>query len=584
MSIRPALLFVTLLIVSAAVLAAAEPAAPPVGPPADRAWKLVWSDEFDGGAIDATKWIIRPARPWNWPGIPTAPEPNNLRLDGQGHCIVELTRDPDGTVRHESGMVSTFEQAYGYFETRVQFSREPGWWTGVWLAGYPWVCGPDPFRTSQEFDILEDFYKPKQRNDISHGYHCSVGLQQLPHDQGNARGVGAGVMLSSTQLGRTSAAKSAVLDDYSGWHVVGFRWTPLEHIFFVDGRETYRQTYHDVPVTSVPQRLNIGGCFRTPKSPEHKPFFGRLEDAMLPDRLLVDYVRVYEEDAGPGGLPQVTLTTDGPVTFQDGQPVTFRVTASAADRTITDIMLFSMGRLRAEQAVGEASSSVTTSFTVANLFPGPVNTVIAMARDNAGFVGQSAPMRIQRVTGREYTGTPYQGTPQTIPGTVRAGHYDEGGDGVAFSSSTTGASDVRLEHRKTELGDMPEAVGVGEGRALWITYEVDVAAASEYDAELFMNRCDVSAPPGVGQSAASERIRLNLASSGSAGVTLADWPIPTTWHSGYGWRKPQKSVGTRRVHLPAGRHKLVLLCDEISVVNTFFCKLVFTPVQAPVQE
>ena len=204
MSHTPTALLSSLILIGAAtVVAAAEPAAPTAGPPADRAWKLVWSDEFDGGAIDATKWIIHPARPWNWPGIPTSPESNNLRLDGQGHCIVELTRDPDGTVRYPGGLVSRFEKAYGYFETKVQFTRQPGWWGAVWLSGHPYACGADTFTSPQEFDIFEDFYKPKTQNDIQHCYHCSFFIKPLPGDQGNTTGLGAAAVLQATKLART---------------------------------------------------------------------------------------------------------------------------------------------------------------------------------------------------------------------------------------------------------------------------------------------------------------------------------------------------------------------------------------------
>lgn len=70
----------------------------------------------------------------------------------------------------------------------------------------------------------------------------------------------------------------------------------------------------------------------------------------------------------------------------------------------------------------------------------------------------------------------------------------------------------------------------------------------------------------------------------TAGDCDAVWSLPATWNSGNGWRKPRKSVGTRRVQLPAGCHKLVLLCDDISPSQTFFSKLIFTSVQAPIKE
>ena len=67
-----------------------------------------------------------------------------------------------------------------------------------------------------------------------------------------------------------------------------------------------------------------------------------------------------------------------------------------------------MGRIRAEESVDAAEAK--TSFTVRNLFPMVTNTVIAMAKDDTGLVGQSAPVRVDLITGREYTGTAWQGS------------------------------------------------------------------------------------------------------------------------------------------------------------------------------
>lgn len=543
------------------------------GPPAGKKWRLVFSDEFDGTALDTVKWNVQPQGAWNWPGVKTAASPSNLYLDGQGSLVLQLTRDADGTVKHFGSINSRFEKAYGYFETRVQFSRQPGWWTAVWMAGYPYDCGVDGFVNSQEFDIFEDFYKPKVQNDISHCYHCAVKLDRLAGDQGNAKGVGEGTMLESTKLWRTSSGRKAVMEQYEGWHTVGFWWTPLEHVFYVDGQETLRQSYREVPVTNVPQKLWISGCLRVPEKPTDKPFYGRLEDAQLPDRLVVDYVRVYEEDPAPRALPRVTLTTREPGPFKEGEPIAFDVTASATGGKVTSVMLFSMGRVRAEQQVKGTPAKAT--FTLTNLFPGVPNTVVAMARDDSGLVGQSAPLRLELLTGKEYTGTPWQGKPQAIPGTLQAGCYDEGGNGVAFRSATLGPSDARLEYRKTELGALPEAVEVGGDRAQWISYEVEVARAGEYEAELYMNRPDYTTKGLSPQEGAREgTIRLCLAEGNVAGPSLQEWKLADSWNSGAGWRSPQKAVAVRPVRLPAGRHKLLMVFDGFKGQFTFFCKLV----------
>ena len=60
------------------------------------------------------------------------------------------------------------------------------------------------------------------------------------------------------------------------------------------------------------------------------------------------------------------------------------------------------------------------------------------------------------------------------------------------------------------------------------------------------------------------------------GEGLARWRLPAAWNSGVGWRVPQKSLGARTLRLPAGRHKLVMCFDDITIRSTLFCKLVFT--------
>ena len=224
------------------------------------------------------------------------------------------------------------------------------------------------------------------------------------------------------------------------------------------------------------------------------------------------------------------------------------------------------------------AATVKTSFTLTNLFPAAPNTVIAMARDDSGLVGQSAPLTIQLMTGKEFTGTPYQGNPQKIPGTVKGGWYDEGGNGVAYESASVGASDPKLEFRKTEQGALPEAVEIGGSYAKWITYDVEVSAEGDYDVELYANRPDYWKKQSPDLAIRNETIRLNLGESGSAGTTLAKWEISTGWDSGPRWRAPQRSLGKQRVHLPAGRHKLVVFCEDIRVPYTFLCKMEFVPV------
>ena len=44
--------------------------------------------------------------------------------------------------------------------------------------------------------------------------------------------------------------------------------------------------YREVPVTTVPQKVWISSCLRVPTDKDAKPFYGRLEEAKFPDRLM----------------------------------------------------------------------------------------------------------------------------------------------------------------------------------------------------------------------------------------------------------------------------------------------------------
>jgi len=553
------------------------------GPPTGKKWKLVWNDEFGGTAIDTQRWQhASPDGKWDYPGFQTRYAAENCALDGKGSLILSLTRDPDGTIRFNGGLQSrTFEKAFGYFETRVQFSTQPGWWTAVWLAGVPYGEGTDTFQYPQEFDIFEDFYKPKAKNDISHCYHATASLGYYK-DQGDGKGIGGTNMLARPKIARCSNGKIVQMEKYGGWHTVALEWSPLEHVFYVDGQATLRQSYREVPVTTVPQRVWISECLRTPeklkKDGGRTPFYGFLEDAKFPDQLVVDYVRVYEEDCGKKTAPAVTVTLDGnPDEWRQDRPLTFRVHADDRDGDVKTVYLFSSGYIRAEADVPppvpvsgwsrftalftNRDRSARQTFTVTNLFEAS-SPIIAMARDNDGLVGLSAPRRIQLLTGREYTGTAYQGKPQSIPGKIVAGHYDEGGKGAAFQNNAD-KGDPRVPWRIAEIpNSLESAIPVS---ARWVTYRVKVQEAGEYDVELFMNRPDYGRKGKDFSVTPDEIVQLDVDR-----VKAAEWKLPAAWDSGPGFRNPLNPMGRQRVTLTAGEHQLIVRFDRVKSAHAFF--------------
>ena len=357
------------------------------GPPRDRNWTLVWNDEFEGKSWDTTKWFPSGGR-WYLPDIKTEHSDQSLFLDGKGNLIIRVSKTEDGTLLYNNGLTSYYEKAYGYFEARVQFSTEPGWWTAFWLSGHPYGEGDDCFTYPQEFDIHEDFYKPKKENDIQQCYHANAGLLQ-----GVETGeYGKEDIMNLNEIRRHSLPKKYILDTYEGWHTVALEWTPLEHIFYIDGKENFRMDYRECPITNVPQKLWVSGCFRTPKDSADAFFYGLAKYGNWPDQVVFDYVRVYDQDWGNKIAPLVKVkTVDNQLNINPGEGVRFQVNANDDDGTIQTLYLFSRGRIRAEIDVN--TSKIEHTFSISNLFPGE-NTIIAMAKDNDGRVGQSEMIRV----------------------------------------------------------------------------------------------------------------------------------------------------------------------------------------------
>lgn len=233
----------------------------PVGPtlPQGQEWSLVWSDEFNGGAVDGAKWEVvgdSKRRDGYWVREDTY-------VDGKGHLVLRTKKDGD---RYTSGAIRTmgrFERAFGYYEVRCKFPVEVGHWPAFWM-----MCGGvgkvgDGGRDGTEIDIME---KPWRDERVQHALHWD-GYGDHHQSKGEVAKV-PGVM--------------------EGFHTFGLHWTPEEYVFYIDGKETWR--------------TNAGGVCQVPVylklTEEIGDWGGDIKEAALPDYFVVDYVRVYEAVQG----------------------------------------------------------------------------------------------------------------------------------------------------------------------------------------------------------------------------------------------------------------------------------------------
>jgi len=224
-------------------------------PPDGKSWKLVWHDEFEGDRLDESKWTYRPdgRRKGGWWSREA------VNLDGNGHLVITTFMDGD---KPTDGCVTTqgkFEHAFGYYVARVQFQREPGHWSAFWITGPGVGRVGDGGRDGAEIDIME---KPWLDDRVTHNLHWDGYGEHHKHEG-------------------TKATVPGLMD---GWHTFGLLWLPGEYVFYVDGEETWRTKAGGV--CQVPQYMLL--------SDEIGSWAGDITKAKLPDRFMVDYVRVYD--------------------------------------------------------------------------------------------------------------------------------------------------------------------------------------------------------------------------------------------------------------------------------------------------
>jgi beta-glucanase (GH16 family) len=222
-------------------------------------WVLTFQDEFNGRALDTSKWSDH-----YYHGRTHGDELQYYAPDGYEvrNGILRLKGEKRQMEGHQytSGMIEgsgKFAQRYGYFEIRAKFPAGKGYWPAFWLL-------PATRKWPPEIDVLEILGHEPNKVYMSTHWRDAQGRHQFKTD-------------------------SWVGPDFSkGFHTFAIEWKPDEIIWYVDGVERNRSTQ------GVPQEpmymvanLAIGGGW--PGSPDATtPFPGYMD---------IDYIRVYQRPA-----------------------------------------------------------------------------------------------------------------------------------------------------------------------------------------------------------------------------------------------------------------------------------------------
>ena len=258
--------------------------------PAGKKWKLVWNDEFDGDALDTTKWEYRlhllqkRHNTFTDEGLTLKDSCVHLNLiekDGQFYSQHLQTGynylDRPGKTCCFSGNSGKFVwpisklrehkflHKYGYYECRAKLQQKPGWWSAFWLQSPITGCCLDPKLAGVEVDIMENFERDNTITHVNHWDGCGDDHKSIASKR--------------FDIGHTP-------DEF---HLFGCEWAKDGYTFYVDGKQTF---HVDGPVSNQKQFILVSTeCmgYRTSDNPDP-----RLKGS-VPDAFVVDFVRVYDE-------------------------------------------------------------------------------------------------------------------------------------------------------------------------------------------------------------------------------------------------------------------------------------------------
>jgi len=251
-------------------------------PMPSHAAKLIWSDEFNGKSLDMSKWSFDTSRNklgWYNKELQyyAANRPENLRLEN-GKLIIELRKDPAaidrfadwGNQQYSSAKIVTKGKAAfdtGFAEVSAKLPCTRGTWPAIWMLPE----GDSPWPDGGEIDILE------QVGSQPNVAHATLHTRLFNHVMHTGRGAGTPVPTAC-----------------SAFHRYQLAWTNEAITIGVDGRAYMRVRNDqsggsgawpfDTPFYLI-LNLAMGGDWAAAKG---------IDDAALPQRMEIDYVRVWQ--------------------------------------------------------------------------------------------------------------------------------------------------------------------------------------------------------------------------------------------------------------------------------------------------
>lgn len=250
---------------------------PPQNKPVDKQWEFettpVWFDEFDyDGLPDAAKWDYDIGG-HGWGNNELQFYTNDIKNASVGEGVLKVTVRKEAKENRDYTSTRLVSRGkgdwlYGRIEIRAKLPSGKGTWPALWMLPTDWAYGDWP--NSGEIDIMEHVGFDQNR------VHFSVHTESYNH-------------MINTQRTATKMIETASTE----FHKYRVDWTPYAVRGYFDDQQVFEFINEGKGPTTWPfdKRFHLlinvafGGNWGGAQG---------VDDSVLPQSLLVDYVRVYK--------------------------------------------------------------------------------------------------------------------------------------------------------------------------------------------------------------------------------------------------------------------------------------------------
>jgi len=254
------------------------------GPPPGFSWHQTFIDEFNGSALDTTKWSAHDHFCGTRNSELQAYVPENvliqnglLRLKLEKRAVsYSYCGNPTNTKSYASGIIISqgkFAQKYGYWEINCKLPRGKSAWPAFWGL-------PEPYSWPPEFDVFEHINGGDGANTcVEHGW---IHANNYPACTGGGNG-------GSPWMGAWCD-----VDMTSSFHNIGMLWTPDSVAFFVNGMRS-RDQNGLIPAVKQYQNPNCAHFMLVNLAlSQNNGGPAASTDAMMPVYFDVDWIKVWQ--------------------------------------------------------------------------------------------------------------------------------------------------------------------------------------------------------------------------------------------------------------------------------------------------